>query len=78
MEDDTLVVIMSSGGESPNMINCMDWCEGNSIPYGILTGFKSTNTLRSESENALWKYHIDSEDYGVVECVHQIFLHGVV
>ena len=23
-------------------------------------------------------YHIDSDSYGVVECVHQIFLHGVV
>ena len=24
------------------------------------------------------KDHIDSDSYGVVECVHQIFLHGVV
>ena len=27
VEDDTLVVIMSSGGESKNMINCIKWCE---------------------------------------------------
>ena len=48
VESDTLVIIISSGGESPNMINCLNWCEKENV------------------------------DYGVVECVHQIFLHGVV
>ena len=78
VEDDTLVIIMSSGGESKNMINCIKWCEQESIPYGVLTGFKSDNTIRNEATNALWNYHIASDSYGVVECVHQIFLHGVV
>ena len=78
VEDDTLVVIMSSGGESKNMINCIKWCEQEFIPYGVLTGFDMDNTIRKMAKNALWNYHIASKDYGVVECVHQIFLHGVV
>ena len=78
VEEDTLVVIISSGGESPNMLKCVDWCEDNKIPYGVLTGFSSDNTIKGESTHALWNYHIASESYGVVECVHQIFLHGVV
>ena len=78
VEKETLVIIMSSGGESKNMLNCVDWCEDNKINYGVLTGFKSDNTIRGEASNALWNYHIASESYGVVECVHQIFLHGVV
>ena len=78
VEKDTLVIIMSSGGESPNMLKCVDWCEDNKVPYGVLTGFESDNTIRGEASNALWNYHIASESYGVVECVHQIFLHGVV
>tara|TARA_B100000963_G_scaffold164241_1_gene142677 strand:- start:134 stop:637 length:504 start_codon:yes stop_codon:yes gene_type:complete len=78
VEEDTLVIIMSSGGESLNMLNCVDWCEDNKISYGVLTGFESNNTIRSEATNALFNYHIDSNSYGVVECVHQIFLHGVV
>ena len=78
VEDDSLVVIISSGGESPNMLKCVDWCEDKKVPYGVLTGFKSDNTIRGEASNALWNYHIASESYGVVECVHQIFLHGVV
>ena len=78
VEKDTLVIIMSSGGESKNMLNCVDWCEDCDVDYGVLTGFKIDNTIRVESQNALWNYHIDSDDYGVVECVHQIFLQGVV
>ena len=78
VEEDTLVVITSSGGESPNMLKFVDWCEDNKVPYCVLTGFNSDNTIRGEATNALWNYHIASTDYGVVECVHQIFLHGVV
>ena len=78
VEDTTLVIIMSSGGESKNMINCIKWCEQEFIPYGILTGFDMDNTIRKMAKNALWNYHIASKDYGGVECVHQIFLHGVV
>tara|TARA_R100001440_G_C2449637_1_gene107868 strand:- start:270 stop:572 length:303 start_codon:yes stop_codon:yes gene_type:complete len=78
VEKDTLVIIMSSGGESKNMVNCVDWCEDNGIDYGVLTGFKSDNTIRQEATHAQFNYHIASDSYGVVECVHQIFLHGVV
>ena len=78
VEKDTLVIIMSSGGESTNMINCMNWCEENKVSYGVLTGFDPNNTIKTQSKNALWNYHIWSPDYGVVECVHQIFLHGVI
>ena len=78
VEEDTLVVIISSGGESSNMLKCVDWCLDNKISYGVLTGFEPNNTIRSEATNALWNYHIASDSYGVVECVHQIFLHGVV
>ena len=78
VEKDTLVIIMSSGGESKNILNCLEWCELNKVDYGILTGFSPDNTIRTRATNALWNYYIASEDYGVVECVHQIFLHGVV
>ena len=78
VEDDTLVVIMSSSGESINMLNCVRYCEEKSVDYGILTGFHPSNRMRDRATNALWNYYINSDDYGVVECVHQIFLHGVV
>ena len=78
VEENSLVVLLSSGGESDNILNCLTWCEENSVDYGILTGFSPDNTIRSRATNSLWNYYINSEDYGVVECIHQIFLHGVV
>lgn len=78
VESDTLVIIISSGGESKNMLNCLNWCEDNKIPYGVLTGFSENNTIRNTAISSLWNYHIASESYGVVECIHQIFLHGVI
>ena len=78
VEKETLVIIMSSGGESKNMLNCVDWCEDNKVDYGVLTGFEENNTIRGEATNALFNYYINSHSYGVVECVHQIFLHGVI
>ena len=78
VEENSLVVLLSSGGESDNILNCLTWCEENSVDYGILTGFSPDNRIRSMATNAIWNYYINSEDYGVVECIHQIFLHGVV
>ena len=78
VENDTLVIIMSSGGESKNMLNALKWCEKENTDYGVLTGFKEDNTIRKSAKKALWNYYINSNNYGVVECVHQIFLHGVV
>lgn len=76
--NETLVILISSSGESKNILNCIKWCEETKTPYGILTGFNPNNTAREISKNSLWDYHILSESYGIVECVHQIFLHGVV
>ena len=78
VESDTLIILLSSGGESKNILNCLTWCEENRVDYGILTGFNPENTIRIRATNALWNYYINSDDYGVVECCHQIFLHGVV
>ena len=78
MEEETLAILMSSGGESQNILNALTWCEENRVDYGVLTGFNPENTIRSRATNALWNYYINSDDYGVVESVHQIFLHGVV
>ena len=64
--------------QKKNILNCLTWCEENKVNYGILTGFSPENTIRTRATNALWNYYISSQDYGVVECVHQIFLHGVV
>lgn len=77
-DDDTVIILISSSGESDNILNCIKYCEFNNMKYGILTGFDKNNTARKIADNPLFDYHVDSSDYGIVECVHQIFLHGVV
>ena len=61
-----------------NVINCAQFCRKEKISFGILTGFSADNDLRSHfSTDAKFDYHVNSDDYGVVECLHQVFLHGV-
>ena len=77
--DDTLVILISSSGNSQNIYNAANYCNNNSIDYVLLTGFKSDNKVRKDFGNqAALDVWIDSSSYGVVECVHQIFLHAVV
>ena len=72
---DTLVILVSSSGNSQNILNCASHCTSNGLDFVILTGFDAKNKLRSYAPSAKEEFWIDSKDYGVVECVHQIILH---
>jgi D-sedoheptulose 7-phosphate isomerase len=75
----SLVILISSSGNSKNILNCAQYCRENDIEYIILTGFDPKNSLRSKySDSALLDFWVDSTDYGVVECVHEIILHSVI
>jgi D-sedoheptulose 7-phosphate isomerase len=75
----SLVILISSSGNSKNILNCAKYCLENDIEYVILTGFDPNNSLRKAySEHALLDFWVDSTDYGVVECVHEIILHSVI
>lgn len=72
----TLVILISSSGNSMNIVNAAKYCEKGNINYLALTGFDKNNKLNSM--NAKFKYHVDSNDYGIVECLHQILLHSII
>jgi D-sedoheptulose 7-phosphate isomerase len=72
----SLVILISSSGESKNIINCAEFCKNNKINFIIFTGFKQTNSLRQiYSKDSLLDLWVNSTSYGVVECLHQVFLH---
>ena len=73
---DTLVILISSSGNSMNIVNAAKYCENNNITYLALTGFDKNNKLNNM--NSSFKYHVDSDDYGIVECIHQILLHSIL
>jgi D-sedoheptulose 7-phosphate isomerase len=78
-DSDSLVILISSSGNSKNIVNCARYCSENSIPYVLLTGFESENSIRSlYSSGAIHDFWVDSKDYGVVECTHEIILHSVI
>tara|TARA_Y100000114_G_scaffold143059_1_gene150227 strand:+ start:1805 stop:2296 length:492 start_codon:yes stop_codon:yes gene_type:complete len=73
---DTLVILISSSGNSMNIINAAKYCEDSDITYLALTGFNKNNKLNNM--NASFKYHVNSDDYGIIECIHQIVLHSIL
>jgi len=76
---DSLVILISSSGNSENILNCAEYCEEEGIKTLTMTGFDVENKLkRKEMNSRLLNHWVDSKDYGIVECVHMIFLHMVV
>ena len=74
---DTLVILMSSSGNSMNILNTAKYCKQENIPFMSLSGFKEDNKL-NVFDGAILRYWVDSEDYGVVESAHLIFLHSIL
>jgi D-sedoheptulose 7-phosphate isomerase len=71
--------LISSSGKSQNIINSASYCFENVIPFIILSGFDKDNPLKKLfGEKAEIDLHIDSRDYGVVECLHELFLHSIL
>lgn len=77
--DKQLAILISSSGNSKNILNAAYKCHELNIPMVVLTGFSNSNLLNSfNSDNIKLKYWVDDISYGVVEMSHQIFLHSII
>ena len=76
VEKNTLVILISSSGNSMNIVNAAQYLEDKNITYIALSGFNINNKLNSMT--AKFKYWVDSTDYGIVENIHQILLHSIL
>ena len=81
-DEDTLVILISSSGNSPNIVKCAKYCVSKNLKLITLTGFKSYNDLRSvlsnsSTSNWLTELWVNSEEYGIVELTHEAFLHSI-
>ena len=75
----SLIILISSSGNSQNILNAAQFCVDKGIPIIILSGFDSDNKLQTNySEHALLDFYVDSHDYGIVECTHELILHSVL
>jgi D-sedoheptulose 7-phosphate isomerase len=75
---DTLVILISSSGKSQNILEAVKYCIKNNIDFGVLTAFDPNNPVRISSVKSKFNYYIPTNSYGVAECIHQVFLHGIV
>ena len=66
-----LVILISSSGNSQNMINAALSAKNMEINVVTFTGFNNDNILKSKGELNFW---IDSKAYNIVENTHQIWL----
>lgn len=75
----TLVILISSSGNSSNILKCASYCSEQKIPMITMSGFSDQNKLKVGYENeSLLHFWIDSTDYGIIETLHEVILHSVI
>lgn len=79
VEEGTMVILISSSGNSKNILNCANYCVNNNIPMITMSGHLESNKLKNDFEGSS-KLHfwINSTDYGIVEGLHELILHSII
>jgi D-sedoheptulose 7-phosphate isomerase len=72
---DDLVITISSSGNSPNVVSVLDYCKENNIKSLALSGLKKDNKSITLANHSIY---VPMKTYGMVECIHQIFLHLIL
>jgi D-sedoheptulose 7-phosphate isomerase len=72
---DDFVITISSSGNSPNILSVLNHCRGNNINTLALSGLKDDNKSISLGNYSIY---VPMKTYGMVECIHQIFLHLIL
>jgi len=70
-----LIITISSSGNSKNIVNVLNYCKNNQINALALSGLKENNKSRELAKNSIY---VPMKTYGMVECIHQIFLHSIL
>jgi len=72
---DDLVITISSSGNSPNILKVLSHCKENKIKTLALSGLKNDNKSITLADYSIY---VPMKTYGMVECIHQIFLHLIL
>lgn len=77
-DEETLVILISSSGNSKNILNCAEYCK-EELKMVTLSGFSPDNKLKTlYGESSLLHFYVPSTDYGIVEVLHELILHSVI
>ncbi len=72
-----LIILISSSGESKNILNACSYCLKENLEVITFTGMSKNNSLKSLNSNGI-NIHVDSKAYNYIENVHQLILLGIV
>ena len=68
-----VLVTISSSGDSENIVRAIQWAKDNGMASIALTGFAGGRSAKLATINL----HVDADNYGVVEDVHQSLMHAL-
>jgi D-sedoheptulose 7-phosphate isomerase len=71
LEKEDVVILISSSGESKNMINAARFTKKNKNLLITFTGFNKNNQLKNIGDINFW---VNSKTYNIVESIHQSWL----
>jgi D-sedoheptulose 7-phosphate isomerase len=75
LDDNDVVILISSSGTSKNIIHAAEYCVARNVDLITLTGFKARNPVSSLGSVNVW---CDSDIYNYVEMAHHIWLVALV
>ncbi len=74
-DKDDLVILISSSGNSQNIVNAAKHCINQKINLITLSGFEKNNKINNTGMVNIW---VDSSYYNFVEMAHHLFLVALV
>jgi len=74
-DNNDIVILISSSGQSKNIINGAMKAIEMKLPLITLTGFSANNPLNKLGDINFW---VDSSTYNIVESIHQMWLLSVI
>ena len=66
-----IVVLISSSGKSPNIINAASFAQEKGLKTITFSGFEIDNTLKQLGDVNFW---VNSKSYNIVETIHMLWL----
>ncbi|MCD4780896.1 MAG: SIS domain-containing protein [Candidatus Omnitrophica bacterium] len=70
-DKEDLIVLISSSGKSPNIINAAQYAKDKKFTIVTLTGFDPNNPLKKMGDINFW---VESKSYNMIECTHMFWL----
>ena len=73
LKPEDAVLLVSSSGNSPNVVKACEYANAQGVPTVAFVGFKG-GKLKEAAQHCV---HIEVENYGIVEDTHQSLIHAL-